>query len=321
MASTGVAIDIGTSGIRARSLDLEVKTALSGISTACHPVPGGNLFDHLLYASRFGLASAHRIVVKTVNDLIRNLDLPGAPEVIAVCGNPVQISFLTGRAVRDIRYAPESIRKEPALPHGAMVLDSREIGLDASCDLLVPPAIRAEVGADAVALIRSAEAAGDGPVLATDFGTNSEMALITDGSIFVGSAAAGPALEGQHIRHGMLAAPGAIADLEYDWGWRILVLDDRMELARGDTVDLRTGAILEGGGEGRGDHRRRCRIPDIRRACHRGHGAALDQGSPGGSLAPGRHRLYRKRPRRGRKGDRCHQGGPDGACSPRGHLD
>ncbi|WP_332450612.1 ASKHA domain-containing protein [Methanoculleus sp.] len=247
MASTGVAIDIGTSGIRARSLDLEAKTALSGISTACHPVPGGNLFDHLLYATRFGLASAHRIVVKTVNDLIRNLDLPGAPEVIAVCGNPVQISFLTGREVRDIRYAPESIRKEPALPHGAMVLDSREIGLDASCDLLVPPAIRAEVGADAVALIRSARMAGDGPVLATDFGTNSEMALIADGRVFVGSAAAGPALEGQHIRHGMLAAPGAIADLEYDWGWRILVLDDRMDLARGDTVDLRTGAILEKG--------------------------------------------------------------------------
>lgn len=246
MTATGVAIDIGTSGIRAVSLDLETRTALAGISTACHPVPGGNLLDHLLYASRFGQVSAHRIVIKTVNDLIRNLDL-GAPEVIAVCGNPVQISFLTGREVRDIHYAPGSVGKESALPHEAMVLDSRELGLDASCDLLVPPAIRAEVGADAIALIRSAGVVGDGPVLATDLGTNSEMALIADGSVFVGSAAAGPALEGQHIRHGMLAAPGAIADLEYDWGWRMLVLDDRMELARGDTVDLRTGATLERG--------------------------------------------------------------------------
>lgn len=249
MTATGVAIDIGTSGIRAILLDLETRTALAGVSTACHPVPGGNLLDHLLYASRFGQVSAHRIVIKTINDLIRNLDLPGAPEVIAVCGNPVQISFLTGRAVRDIQYMPESVRnrEEPALPHEAMVLDSRELGLDASCDLLVPPAIRAEVGADAIALIRSAETVGDGAILATDFGTNSEMALIVDGGVFVGSAAAGPALEGQHIRHGMLAAPGAIAGLEYDWGWRMLVLDDRMELAEGDTVDLRTGATLERG--------------------------------------------------------------------------
>ena len=247
--AAGVAIDIGTSGVRAASLDLETRTALAGISTACHPVPGGNLLDHLLYASRFGLVSAHRIMIKTINALIRDLALPGAPEVIAVCGNPVQISFLTGRAVRDIQYTPESARsrEEPALPHEAMVLDSRALGLDASCDLLVPPAIRAEVGADAVALIRSAETAGDGPILATDFGTNSEMALIVGDSIFVGSAAAGPALEGQHIRHGMLAGPGAITDLAYDWGWKVLVLDDRMEPVEGDTVDFRTGATLKRG--------------------------------------------------------------------------
>jgi uncharacterized 2Fe-2S/4Fe-4S cluster protein (DUF4445 family) len=52
-----------------------------------------------------------------------------------------------------------------------------------------------------------------------DFGTNAEMALKLDSRILVGSAAAGPAIEGQHISRGMLAAPGAISDLEYDWGW------------------------------------------------------------------------------------------------------
>jgi methylamine methyltransferase corrinoid protein reductive activase len=77
-----------------------------------------------------------------------------------------------------------------------------------------------------------------------DFGTNAEMALKHSGRILVGSAAAGPAIEGQHISQGMLAAPGAISDLEYDWGWRCKVLDERMQPQVGDTVDLAAGRII-----------------------------------------------------------------------------
>ena len=71
------------------------------------------------------------------------------------------------------------------------------------------------------------------------------------GRILLGSAAAGPAIEGQHISQGMLAAPGAISDLEYDWGWKCRILDERMHPQDGDTVDLTDGRIISKGNKPR----------------------------------------------------------------------
>ena len=64
--------------------------------------------------------------------------------------------------------------------------------------------------------------------LVTDYGTNAEMALKVGDKIFTGSAASGPALEGQEISCGMLASPGAISDIVLEFGWHTLVLDDNM---------------------------------------------------------------------------------------------
>jgi len=83
--------------------------------------------------------------------------------------------------------------------------------------VLVPSSIKAEVGADAIAMISKSGMLQENLAITIDFGTNAEMAIKSGCGIFVGSAAAGPAIEGQHISHGMLASQGAICDLEYDW--------------------------------------------------------------------------------------------------------
>jgi len=44
---------------------------------------------------------------------------------------------------------------------------------------------------------------------------------------------------------GMLAAPGAISELEYDWVWMCKVLDEEMQPQDGDTVNLVDGRILK----------------------------------------------------------------------------
>ena len=49
--------------------------------------------------------------------------------------------------------------------------------------------------------------------MVTDYGTNAKMGLFHEGELYTGSAAAGPAMEGQAITHGMLAAPYAISDI------------------------------------------------------------------------------------------------------------
>ena len=65
------------------------------------------------------------------------------------------------------------------------------------CEVVVPPAIKHEVGADALALIvKSGMLDSDEISIATDYGTNAEMALKVNDIIYTGSAAAGPALEG-----------------------------------------------------------------------------------------------------------------------------
>ncbi len=249
MTKTGIAFDIGTSGIRGVSLDIEADKALSGIWTGCHPIPGGNVIDQMIYASRFGHETAHQIMVTTINRLIERLDLSKDPVVIAFSGNPVQLSFLCGTTTDDLLFPGSlSVGQDIKPPdRRGTIIDSEMIGLDLSCDVIIPPAIKSEVGADAVALLYRALNHDEGPVMITDYGTNAEMGIIVDDQITVGSAAAGPALEGRHIRHGMVAGPGAIAGVGYDRGWRLKILNDRMELCDGDTFDLRTGSPLRRG--------------------------------------------------------------------------
>ena len=82
--------------------------------------------------------------------------------------------------------------------------------------------------------------------IATDYGTNAEMALKVKDIIYTGSAAAGPALEGQQIKHGTLASPFAISDFEFENGaLRNYVLNEEMKPDPGDLVDPKTGKSLK----------------------------------------------------------------------------
>jgi methylamine methyltransferase corrinoid protein reductive activase len=69
--------------------------------------------------------------------------------------------------------------------------------------------------------------------------------------LFTASAAAGPALEGQHISCGTLAVPGAISDLEPVDAetHRLLVLDADMQPAAGGVIDLRRVTETDQGNE------------------------------------------------------------------------
>ena len=73
--------------------------------------------------------------------------------------------------------------------------------------------------------------------MVTDYGTNAEMGLFYKGELYTGSAAAGPAMEGQSIEFGMLAAPEAISDLAIgpDGKWYNYVLDRQLKPMQGRT--------------------------------------------------------------------------------------
>jgi len=278
MAKLGCALDLGTSGFRGQAIDLDAGgKILSTAITTRHPLPGANVIDHLHFALEVGLEFAHEIVVNAANQVIDQLQIDKDQIVkLAICGNPIQLSLFQEIEIRDLAYAGkrklESLGVVPP-KRDAQIVKAKQISglnLPPAADVLIPPAVRHEIGADALAMmIQTGMLASDKIVVVTDYGTNNEMALLVNGTVYTGSTAAGPALEGQHIEDGLLALPGAISDLEFEpvenlvqtgfkrvtgtdqaltGTFKTLVLDKEMRACPGDTVDPSTGHRTAKGG-------------------------------------------------------------------------
>ncbi|KYC52001.1 MAG: Electron transport complex subunit RsxB [Candidatus Methanofastidiosum methylothiophilum] len=242
--SMGIAFDIGTSGFRVQLVDLETKKVLRTAITLRHPLPGANVMDHLNFAIKVSEEIAHKLMIDAFTRILSqmNIDITKI-EKIAICGNPIQLSLFEGISIKDLAYAdPKFLEAEniKLQPRNAKVVPSQEIGLKGmDADIFIPPAIKHEIGADALAMMLKSKFLDNKEIsLVTDYGTNAEMALKVGDKIFTGSAASGPALEGQEISSGMLASPGAISDVVLDFGWNTLVLDDNMMAQRVRVLDL-----------------------------------------------------------------------------------
>jgi uncharacterized 2Fe-2S/4Fe-4S cluster protein (DUF4445 family) len=125
-----------------------------------------------------------------------------------VVGNTAMHHLFLGLPVRQLALSPFV----PAVSR-ALDIKARDLGL-----LIAPgayvhilPNIAGFVGADHVSMLLATEAGkAQGPTVALDIGTNTEVSLIKQGKITAVSCASGPAFEGGHIKDGMRAATGAI---------------------------------------------------------------------------------------------------------------
>ena len=244
-----IAIDIGTSGIRAQLLETSGEVVRTCITTR-NPIPGSNVMDHMTFALERGLDVTHGIMIDAIQEVISRLD-PGPVGSMAVCGNPIQLSIFESTDVRDLAFAGDNKLKGLGVERrdrdGHMV-NAEDVGLPYDADIIVPPAVRHEIGADALAMMIGSGFLDSDRCMVTDYGTNAEMALKVGDEIYTGSAAAGPALEGQNIGCGMLAGPGAMCDLERTpRGWRAKVLDGDLEVVDGPMVNLRSDITTKEG--------------------------------------------------------------------------
>lgn len=249
----GISIDVGTSGIRAQAIDLRTKEIISTAITMNHPIPGANVMDHLTFSMEAGEKIANELIVNTINKLINLLKINlKSVEKIAVCGNPIQLSLLQNTEIRDLAFVGKKAlekRNVQPLERDAKVVDSEDLNIElgSNAEVYIPPAIRHEVGADALAMmVKTGFLEETEPAIATDYGTNAEMAIKTEDGVYTGSAAAGPAIEGQHIGFGMLASPGTISDID-ESNWRSKVLTQDLTPRDGDIVDPETGEVIEEG--------------------------------------------------------------------------
>ncbi|WP_424359220.1 methylamine methyltransferase corrinoid protein reductive activase [Methanocella sp. MCL-LM] len=260
MARLAIAMDLGTSGFRAQAINPGTSDTLSTVLTTGHPLPGNNVIDHIQFALEAGGEIARGIIMGAVNRIILALRVPADDVgVLSVCGNPAQLSLFQGMEIRDLAYAGK--RKLDSLGvaipgREAAILKAKQfpgLNLPPDCDVIIPPAVRHEVGADALALIlKTGMLELEETSLAIDYGTNAEMALFHDGLVYTGSTAAGPALEGQQITCGTLATPGAICDLQRAESpeapfYRLTILDSDMSPVPGPVVDFRESRYLDSG--------------------------------------------------------------------------
>ncbi|MES9946041.1 MAG: methylamine methyltransferase corrinoid protein reductive activase [Candidatus Thiodiazotropha sp.] len=255
MSRLAIALDLGTSGFRAQAMDLANGVVISTVITNRHPLPGTNVIDHLHFALELGVETARDLMLQAINKILAKSGVSLDDVMrLAVCGNPTQLSLFQGMEIRDLAFAGSRKLKALGVTMPQRTAEVRTAGefpgltLPDACDIIIPPAVHDEVGADALALIiQSGILDCEEPAIAIDYGTNAEMALSYQGRIFTGSAAAGPALEGQHISCGTLAMPGAIADMEAVGPYhRLLVLDGDMLPTAGPLIDLRmAGEAIE----------------------------------------------------------------------------
>jgi methylamine methyltransferase corrinoid activation protein len=251
----GIAIDLGTSGFRAQLIDLGSRQIIKTSMTTRHPLPGANITDHLDFAITVGKDIAHEIIVDTICKLIGNFNVCTLQiGKIAVCGNPIQLSLFQNSEIRDLAYAGKNMQKRLGVENverHARIFPANDIFQNkidlGNCAIIVPPAIQHEVGADALAMMLETDFLEQTtPTLVTDYGTNAEMAIKVGNRIITGSAAAGPAIEGQGVKCGMLAGPGAISDVNMEGKyWRLTVLDDSMTSRSSHLINPSTGEIIE----------------------------------------------------------------------------
>jgi uncharacterized 2Fe-2S/4Fe-4S cluster protein (DUF4445 family) len=209
VSRAGIAIDIGTTTVSARIINLETGEVLNTLSA---------LNEQRIYGadvmSRIGVAREGRTgeVYRRINAqcrslidmLLKSCGLNTASELV-VAANTTMLHLLTNTD-------PSAMGEIPFKP---VFLEEREFS-GAEMNLPVEkvrllPSISAFVGADIVSGIAFLEMCGKNESsLLIDMGTNGEIALFNKGRIYCCSTAAGPALEGAGISCGVGSIDGAI---------------------------------------------------------------------------------------------------------------
>lgn len=217
----GISVDIGTTNITFHLSNLEDGFLVKEVTV---PNPqrehGEEIISRIDFARKSENASIlTNIVRESVNDGISRIlqesecDRKEVDSVVVV-GNTVMHHLFFG-------LSTDSLLKPPytAEDKNSILVKSTEVGLDLHDETLCysPPVIESFVGADAVAMmIASGFIDSDSRLVSIDVGTNTEIAAINEGEIWIASAASGPAFEGMSIECGTPGDDGAISRVLID---------------------------------------------------------------------------------------------------------
>jgi uncharacterized 2Fe-2S/4Fe-4S cluster protein (DUF4445 family) len=215
----GLAIDLGTTKIAGYLVDLSSGQTLATKGVMNPQISYGediiSRINGVIKSPNEGV-QLQKLVVDAINELANDLcaEVSTKTEEIVeavVVGNTAMHHLFLGLPVRQLALSPFI----PAISQ-SLDIKARDLGLHIALGAYVHllPNIAGFVGADHVAMLLATEAfLAEGPIVALDIGTNTEVSLVNNGEITTVSCASGPAFEGGHIKYGMRAASGAIERL------------------------------------------------------------------------------------------------------------
>lgn len=216
----GLAIDIGTTTVVVRAVDLE-SGEIVGSTSLENPqrFGGSDVMSRIQYDTDHSGKLLQRTLLGYLTRAIRQL--PIEPEnifEIVVAGNPTMRDLFLGMDVRTIGQRPYQSLTEKAWRNGeaatsAVSVPAKKLRLPAhpAARVYALPVVSGHVGGDAAAcLLAVAGDRSDRPIAIMDIGTNTEVFLGTRERMLAASCPAGPAFEGRTITRGMPGLAGAI---------------------------------------------------------------------------------------------------------------
>jgi uncharacterized 2Fe-2S/4Fe-4S cluster protein (DUF4445 family) len=217
----GYVLDIGTTTLFARLLDLETGAVIAESSDFNPQIPyGADVIHRIIYAGKKEHAGVlRRLAVEAANALLERL-----LQAAKASREQVVAAVLAGNATMEHLFLgidPANLRIEPYVPAVTHFprLSAAESGLEIlpQAPLLMCPSVASYVGGDITAgLLAAGVHLSEKLCLYVDLGTNGEVALGNRDWLTACACSAGPAFEGSGVRCGMRALPGAIDQVHTD---------------------------------------------------------------------------------------------------------
>ena len=210
----GVAIDIGTTTLAARLYGREGKFLSETSRLNPQSAWGADVISRMEAAMAGNGGKIAQITRRALNGMLTELAEAASVETadigaVVITGNTVMLHLLTETDVEPLTHAPFSAERL-----FGEVLTAKGLGLTAlapDAPVYLPPCIAAFIGADTVtATLASDLREIPETALLCDIGTNGEMVLWHENTLYACSTAAGPAFEGAGISMGMSGRVGAI---------------------------------------------------------------------------------------------------------------
>ena len=194
-----LALDIGTTTISLALYNEATKEAVD-IKTFDNPqkIYGSDVISRIKNCSVFGAKKMQEVLITAVNEKIKELSDEynfNKVRLLRVSANSVMTHIFLGEDCTKMGVAPYnmSFKEKQSLRAEALNLNCVE-------RVETKPLLHAFFGGDAISgLSLTAKPQPDKINIFVDFGTNAEIAVITEEKIFCTSASAGPCFEGTNI--------------------------------------------------------------------------------------------------------------------------